>query len=154
MIPVLRSTMTLLLLITMVPAHPVETAAGNISDSQARLATRGYEIGTDIGAMYLSEHGEKLRTILLLQECGASKRILASLGAVAASFDYFYAHYEKDEAIPEDMVILLAQVTNSYALGYQVGVRAEFRNLSDQQKKEICEINTAHSGMLIQKSDS
>ena len=65
-----------------------------------------------------------------------------------------YKDYGIDPQFFKEVDAALAQVTNSCALGYQVGVRAEFRNLSDQQKKEICEINTAHSGMLIQKSDS
>lgn len=123
-------------------------AQGVLSKKEQELTVKSYNIGTDIGAMYLAENTPRLRVTLLLQECG-SKGLADALGQqLPASFNYFYTKYERG-TLPDDIIVVAAQITNAYVLGYEVGVRTEFRRMSEDEKKKQCLLVAAAAGQML-----
>ena len=127
------------------------SAQGVLSAEERQLAVSSYNIGTDIGAMYLVEHTPRLRITLLLEECGSSELVAALREALPlpASFNFFYEKYENG-TLPDEIVVVAAQITNAYVLGYQIGVRTEFQRMLEDQKQVQCSLAGAVAGQMLQ----
>lgn len=112
-------------------------SASELSSAQRALATTAYEVGTDIGAEYLTSFGAKLHTFVVLRECD-ERDLYAKLGSIPASFDYFMAH-RKSEVFTGDDKLIAAQVTNGFLLGFQFAVRMEFKRADKDRQAAYCE---------------
>jgi hypothetical protein len=109
--------------------HPSRAAPG---DSDA------YRAGTDIGALYLSEHMARLKITLLLRECGEEAMSHAVGDDLPNTADYARQKLSASELTPEE-IDAASQITRAYVLGYEVGVRVEFRREKDQaQVERLC----------------
>jgi hypothetical protein len=120
------------------------------SQASAQNADEIYEHGTDIGMLYLSEHIGRLRVTLVLQECGFGE-LASSVGAQLPLTVQFFM--EKTNASNWDPAASssAAQVTRGYVLGYETGVRTEFRReQSDERRHMACSIAVAAAGQMMQ----
>jgi hypothetical protein len=109
-----------------------------------------YEHGTEIGMLYLAEHSGRLRVTLVLQECGFGE-LASSVGAKLPLPVQFFM--EKTNASNWDPAASssAAQVTRGYVLGYETGVRSEFRReQSDERRHMTCSIAAAAAGQIMQ----
>jgi hypothetical protein len=94
-------------------------------------------MGTDIGALYLTQHSEILRLTLILQECSLheqaaiSGRILPN--SVAYSLDQL-----RTSSLEVSEALTVAQVARAYLLGFEVGVRLSFQREPAARKSGIC----------------
>lgn len=126
----------MLLLTTIVLWSPT-VVTSELSSAQRALATTAYEVGTDIGAEYLSSYGAKLHTFVVLRECD-ERELYAQLGSIPASFDYFMGH-RKSEVFTGDDKLIAAQVTNGFLLGFQFAVRMEFKRADKDRQAAYCD---------------
>ncbi|MBA4130056.1 MAG: hypothetical protein C0519_01380 [Hyphomicrobium sp.] len=97
-----------------------------------------YALGTDIGAKYLSEHSKDLWLSLKLQECGKESASAKVGRNLPNSVRYALSEQGKTEKEADNVALLVAQITRSYLLGYEVGVRTQHRRLNDDGKAKEC----------------
>ena len=112
------STLVLALVAGLLPGFHVSCAAPGDSDA--------YRAGTDIGALYLSEHMARLKVTLLLRECGEDALSHTVGDELPNTADYAREKLSASELWPED-IDAASQIARAYVLGYEVGVRVEFR---------------------------
>lgn len=114
----------------------LDASAEELSSAQKALASAAYEVGTDIGGDYLHAYGPKLRTFVLLRECG-EKDLYDRLGSIPASFDVFMKD-RRSEVFSGDDKLIAAQVTNGFLLGFQFALRLEYQTSTKQQQMAFC----------------
>jgi hypothetical protein len=93
--------------------------------------TDAFRAGTDLGALYLSEHIQRMRVMLFLQECGEDDMADAVSAELPNSVDYTLQKLS-DSALSKAEAESAAQIARAYLLGYEIGVRAEFRAEKDK----------------------
>jgi hypothetical protein len=124
------SMLVLALVAGILPGFHVSWAAPGDSDA--------YRAGTDIGALYLSEHMARLKVTLLLRECGEDALSHTVGDVLPNTADYAREKLSASELSPED-IDAASQIARAYVLGYEVGVRVEFRREQDEaQLRSLC----------------
>lgn len=116
----------LLALVLAVGLSPGAEAAGETDDM--------YKRGSDIGASFLAEYASRLWLALTLEECG--ERELATRVAKSLPKSQQYALAKQELTAPGAEIV--AQVARAYVVGYETGVRTEFRRQDDLTKGKIC----------------
>ncbi len=99
-----------------------------------------YKRGSDIGASFLAEHASRLWLALTLEECGERDLAVRVAKSLPKSQQYALAKQELTAPGAE----MIAQIARAYVVGYETGVRTEFRRMDDLTKGKIC--MTAKSG--------
>ena len=121
-------------------------------EAAAQSAEDLYQHGTDIGMLYLSEQAGRLRVTLLLQERGFGE-LASTVGAPLPDAVQFFMEKHGAATWEAPALAVAAQITRSYLLGYEAGVRTEFRRQpSDERRRATCSIAAAAAGQLMQKS--
>ena len=117
----------------------------------AQSADQIYDVGTNVGAEYLSKYMGRLRITLLLTECKFGELANEVVKELPNSVVYFLTTQSRlnwSEAVKR----AAAQVTRGYVLGYEVGVRTEFRREpSADRKRLICSAATAAAAEFIRR---
>jgi len=132
----LRFGWTAFLAMCLYAASPTLIRSQSHAQSNAASSDELYEVGTDIGANYLSEHIARLRITLLLRDCGENdlsdqvakglpKSIVYALTKMAGA----PASQDVKMTVPQKMTV--AQIARAYLLGYEIGVRTEFQRQTD-----------------------
>ena len=114
----------------------VAFTSAQLHPASSQEADAIYARGTDIGAEYINEHAPRLWLSLRLQECGERETSNEVGRGLPNTVQYAVAK----QGLPNDAdAIFVAQVTRAYVLGYEIGVRLEFRRLSDAEKNKACD---------------
>lgn len=101
----------------------VATAAPGDSDA--------YRAGTDIGALYLSQHIVRMKAMLLLRECGEHELSDAVAAGLPNAIDYAQGKLSESTLAAVD-IEAAAQIAKAYLVGYEVGIRTEYRGERDK----------------------
>lgn len=97
--------------------------------------------------LYLSQHSERLRITLLLQECNVQH--IASLVAAGLpnSVDFYF---QNAPPLSSSSATFAAQIARGYVLGYEAGVRTEFsRYVSAEAQQSACYAAATAAGKLL-----
>lgn len=105
--------------------------------AQSDSAEAGYRAGTDSGMRYLAAFGTPLRLTLLLQECGQDALASRVANSLPNSVRWFLDS-SGSQHLSAPAREVAAQVTRAYILGYEAGVRLEFRSSASQNQQELC----------------
>lgn len=107
-----------------------------------------YELGTDAGMHYLSEYSGRLRTAILVRECGFNSLWDALRGTIPQTMDYAL-EFEPILTFSEGFQLVSALIARSYVLGYETGVATELTRLPENLRSVTCEASAAASGHFL-----
>lgn len=107
-----------------------------------------YDLGTDAGMHYLSEYSGRLRTAILVRECGFTSLWHALRETLPQAMDYAL-EFDPILDFSEGFQLVSALVARSYVLGYETGVATELTRLPENLRSVMCEASAAASGQFL-----